>query len=86
MTIVFAIVAALVFGALLFLLVRRRIKRQEKKKSLEHTIIACPKCKVLLNAAAVWTRSGLRGDFCKCNKCGYTSIWDFEMEAPVNKK
>lgn len=87
MTIVFTLGAAVVFGLLLFLMFRRRVKRDEKKKSLENITVVCPntKCSVTLPAATAWYRSGLRGDFLKCFKCGNTSIWDFGVTPPKCK-
>lgn len=87
MTIVFTLGAAVVFGLLLFLMFRRRVKRDEKKRSLEHIVVNCPdkKCNASLPAATTWQRTGLRGDFIKCPHCGNTSIWDFGVTPPKCK-
>jgi transcription elongation factor Elf1 len=85
MTILFMLAGGVIFGLLVFLMYRRRVKRDEMLRRLKDKVIACPECGAHLPAAAVWQRTGLRGDFCKCSKCGNVSIWDFDIDPPKLK-
>lgn len=66
MTYVFLIAGGLVFGLLVFLMFRRRVKRGEKMKELEGKTFVCSRCEKAWPAVDAFRRSGLRGDLYAC--------------------
>jgi hypothetical protein len=70
----FWVIGAVVFGLLMFLMIRRRLKKAERDAEIQDKLkdvkLTCVKCKTEYAAAPAFRRSGLRGYLCVCPHCG----------------
>jgi hypothetical protein len=67
------VVGGLVIGLLVFLMLRRRVKRDEIAAKFKGQILYCSKGHDS-DAGEAWRRSGLRGELFVCPRCG-ERIW-----------
>jgi hypothetical protein len=67
-------VGGLVIGLLIFLMLRRRVKQDEKRLELKGVVLTCPGCEKAFDAEAAFKRSGLRGDLFVCPQCT-SRVW-----------
>lgn len=77
------LVAGLVIGLGVFLMIRRKWKVEDKLDLIKDKKITCPYCLDDMVKSKSYKRSGLRGDFFDCAKCGKESIWDISRDPPA---
>lgn len=64
------IVGGLVLGLMVFLMIRRKVNKAEKREQFKGVNLLCPRCGKVFDASAGWVRSGLRGDLFEDSNCG----------------
>jgi hypothetical protein len=81
------VVGGLVIGLLVFLMIRRKVRKADKVDAFKGILLMCPSCSAHTDAAEGWVMSRplRRLELIECSTCGKRHLWNMRVKPPVAK-